>query len=148
MAGRTLRQIGAEVGLSHFTVRYHLRKLKRYRSMVTRVLLARVRAAERLYSITRTRDSRRRLKHTLTMLAQKRPAIVERLIERGRPKRCTECGSAIDAHPLANLWRWNCGYCGESGIVHREGIAALLNDPGPTTRLRALMGHWSGTASR
>jgi len=32
-AGSTMRQIGADVGLSHFTVRYHLRKLKGYRSM-------------------------------------------------------------------------------------------------------------------
>jgi len=137
MAGRTLRQIGAEVGLSHFTVRYHLRKLRGYRGMVTRVLLARVRAAERAYAITRARDSRRRLKHALAMLAQKRPAIVERLIERGRPKRCTECSRPIDARLLANLWHWRCDWCGDGGIVHREGIAALLNDPGPRERLRA-----------
>lgn len=125
-AGRTLRQIGAEIGLSHFTVRYHLRKLKRYRSMVTRVLIARVLAAERTYAITRARDNRRRLKHAIAMLTQKRPAIVARLIERSRPTRCPECGRPIEARSIADLWGWECGYCGAAGMARRDGIAVLL----------------------
>src|SRR3990167_1162289 len=83
--GRTLRQIGAEVGLSHFTVCYHLRKLPGYRSMVTRMLLARVRAAEAAYAVSRDRGDRRKLKHAWAMLAQKRPAIFARLLDRSRP---------------------------------------------------------------
>lgn len=147
-AGRTLRQIGAEIGLSHNTVRYHLRKLKRYRSMVTRVLLARVRAAERAYAITRARAKARRLKHALAMLRQKRPAIYARRIERGRPTRCRECSRPVEARPLADLWHWRCDYCGESAIVRRQGIAALLNDPGPMARLRAVQVALAGKASR
>lgn len=117
MAGCTLRQIGAEIGLSHFTVRYHLRKLPGYRSMVTRILLARVRAAETAYAITRTRERRRRLKHTLAMLCQKRPAIVERLIERSRPKRCSECSRPIEARLAGGLWKWSCVWCGKTDFV-------------------------------
>lgn len=116
-AGLTLRQIGAEIGRSHQAVRYQLLKLKDYRAMVTRMLLKRIRDAERAFAITRTRDNRRRLKHSLAMLRQKRPATFVRLIYRTRPKRCKGCGTKIDARPVAGLWSWRCGYCGESDFV-------------------------------
>ena len=117
VAGRTLRQIGAEVGLSHFTVRYHLQKLKHYRSMVTRILLARVRAAERAYSITRARERQRRLKHALAMLRQKRPALYAQLLERSKPTTCSGCHREIQATLRAFTWCWSCAWCGDAGRI-------------------------------
>lgn len=126
LAGLTLRQIGAELGICHQTVRYHMRKLRGYRAMVTRMLLARVRAAREGYAITRTRENRRRMKHTVAMLRRNRPEILARLIDGGRPKSCPECGKPVIARPLANLWAWECGYCGCQDIVRRRRIESSL----------------------
>ena len=130
-AGLTLRQIGAEVGLAHTTVRFHLRKLPGYRRMITTTLVQRVREAERAYTITRARAQERRLKHAVAMLAQKRPAMAARIIERTRPKACRECARAIEARDTLGLWVWQCGWCGEGGITPRTGIASLIGNRGP-----------------
>jgi predicted RNA-binding Zn-ribbon protein involved in translation (DUF1610 family) len=116
LTGISLRQLGAEVGLSHRTTRYHLLKLKSYRKMVTQILLARISAAQASCSITRTRSNQRRLKLCLAMLRQKRPAIYKRMVERLKPKRCSECSKPIQARRSAGMWIWSCEWCGKGGI--------------------------------
>ena len=129
-AGLTLRQIGAEIGRSHTAVRYQLRKLPGYRAMVTHILKDRLRSAQGAFSITPTREHGRRLKHALAMLRQKRPAIYARMLDRTRPRQCTTCGSAVTPRPLADMWLWECGYCGDRGIAahfrhtRRDSMAA------------------------
>lgn len=125
LAGRTLRQIAENAGLCHTTIRYHLRKLTDYRAIVAKLLTRRVREAERAYNVTRGRAEKRRLKHSLAMLAQKRPAMVRGLIERTKPKHCPDCGHDL-APRMLNGWRWTCGYCGEGGHSCPGGIAGLF----------------------
>lgn len=115
-AGRTLRQIGAEVGKSHFAIWWHLRKLPGHRDMVTRILVKRLHDAERRYALTRAREDRRRLKHAAAMIRRNRPEILKQLTDSARPKACSGCGRAVAAKQIANLWTWDCGYCGEGGI--------------------------------
>jgi hypothetical protein len=119
-AGMTLRQIGAEIGRAHTTVRYHLRKLPGYRRAVTTILLKRLREAQGAYNITRAPENRRKMKHALAMLQQRRPEILARMIERSKPKRCAECNGAIDARLAAGLWSWRCRRCGEAGIIRSK----------------------------
>lgn len=113
---QSFRQLGAEIGLSHRTVRYHLCKLKNYRNLVTTVLVARVQTAYASCSVTRSRVNLRRLKHSLAMLRQKRPAIYKRMVERLKPKRCSSCSKPIQARSSAGMWIWNCEWCGKGGI--------------------------------
>jgi hypothetical protein len=113
-------------------VRYHLRKLKDYRSMVTRILLTRVQAAGKAYTVTRTRENRRRMKHSLAMLRQKRPLIYARILDSGRPKQCGECSRPIKARTVPGMWGWSCGWCGASDFVPFRAVdlAARRNGAG------------------
>ena len=122
LAGLTLRQLGAEIGVCHTTVLYHLRKLRGYPDMVTRMLLARIKAAGETYTVTPARESRRRLKHTLAMLRQKRPAIYAQMIDRSRPKRCPECSRQINAHARRGMWAWSCSHCGAGDFAPIRAI--------------------------
>ena len=116
-SGLTLRGLGQRIGRSHTAVRYQLRKVKGYRAMVTRMLLQRVRKAQDAYSTTRAREHRRRMKHALATLRQCRPAVYAQMIERSRPKCCSECSRKIDARAGAGLWHWTCNYCGAGDFV-------------------------------
>lgn len=130
--GMTLREIGREIGRSHTAVRYQLRKVTGYRAMVTRMLLQRIRDAKLAYSLTRTHEKRRRLKHALAMLRRNRPALFARWIARQGPRLpgampfgreyradCPECRStrAVWARKRSRRWEWVCTVCERSGAV-------------------------------
>jgi hypothetical protein len=103
--------------------------------MVTKMLLARVRKARDALSVTPAREHRRRLKHALAMLRQRRPAIYARMLERTKPTSCTTCARPVDASLQLNFWVWRCAWCGTSDRT----ICTLAPDPGPMARLRAIM---------
>lgn len=125
--GMTLRAIGEEIGRTHGAVRYQLRKLKGYRRMITALLLKRVRKASAAFSVTRTRENRRRMKHALAMLRQKRPALYARMMEKGLPvgataaqkfgkeyrAPCPHCatGTALARRIDRHSWQWRCYTC-------------------------------------
>lgn len=132
LAGRTLRQLGEEIGRSHTAVRYQLRKVPGYRRMVTGILRSRVKATTAAYSVTRTPENRRRMKHALAMLRQKRPAVFARWIAKQAPplpgaKRigqeyradCPSCSAtrAVWARKRGRQWHWRCYVCEATGAV-------------------------------
>lgn len=132
LAGLTFRAIGQEIGRTHETVRFHLRKLPNYRAMVTAILLRRVRKAQAEFAITRTPEARRRAKHALAMLRQKRPAVFARWIAKQAPPLpgarrvgqeyradCPSCGTtrAVWARRRGRQWHWRCYVCEQEGAL-------------------------------
>jgi hypothetical protein len=133
-AGATLRSLGAEIGITHTTVLYYLRKLPTHRAMVSRVLLNRLRKAEVAYSIARSRANRKKLRHAFWMLRRVRPRLLKNWLERRGPDlpgaviafgleyraSCPACSSprsVFARRESAGAWAWDCGRCGAEGTA-------------------------------
>ena len=130
--GASLRQIGAEIGLSHHGVRYRLGKLTAYNDIVTGVLVGRLEAAEAAFRSARTPANRRRLKHSLAMIRRHRPDLHERWRLSGAPELpsphlrgeswrcdCPDClgQGSVYTRKVAQSWAWQCASCGSRGTA-------------------------------
>lgn len=128
LSGLSMRQIGAKLGCSYGTVWFHLRKHPDHHSTVTNILVSRVLSSQSEFDVTRTHAHRRRLKHSLAMLRQKRPELYAAAVESGRPTVCAGCSRAIQATLKRGLWAWQCSYCGARDFEKAQSVAVLLRN--------------------
>lgn len=131
LSGKTLRQIGAEIGLCHAAVRLRLRKLKSYPAMVTKVLRMRTERAFLALTMARTRENVRKAKLAEYVFLRERPARFRQWLRRGLSRLsvvgeirrigveyhaqadCPECGGqrSVEARGVPGTWCWSCSYC-------------------------------------